>query len=211
VDTIETPVGPAGVDWQAPRGARGLLTLGHGAGGGVDARDIVAAAKAAVAAGFAVARVTQPYRMAGRKAPAPAPQLDAALTAVVTELVRKHRSLRGKPLILGGRSSGARVACRTAAAVGASGVLALAFPLHPPGRPESTRAAELLGVTVPVFIVQGDRDSFGTPPEFAALKPPKTIEIHVAPAADHGLKVPKGHPAVLPAAIDAFTNWLGQF
>ncbi|GAA1694006.1 hypothetical protein GCM10009765_49090 [Fodinicola feengrottensis] len=205
---IETPSGIAGVHWQAPRGAAGLLVLGHGAGGGVDARDIVAVAKGAVESGFAVARLTQPYRMAGRKAPAPAAQLDAAMAAVVAELVRKHRTLRGKPLILGGRSSGARVACRTAASVGAAGVLALAFPLHPPGKPEKSRAEELLGVDVPVLVVQGERDPFGAPDEFRALKLPSTVRLHVAAAADHGLKVPKAHPPALPDVVTTATAWL---
>jgi predicted alpha/beta-hydrolase family hydrolase len=205
---FETPAGIAGVLWEAPRGARGLLTLGHGAGGGVDARDIVAVGKAAVQAGFAVARIIQPYRMAGRRAPAPAPQLDTALGAVVPQLIAKHRSLRGKPLILGGRSSGARVACRTAATVRASGVLALAFPLHPPGKPEKSRAEELLAVEVPVLVVQGERDPFGSPDELRAVGLGPEIQLHVAPAADHGLKVAKGQPPVLPDIVTAVTTWL---
>ena len=205
---IETPSGIAGVHWQAPRGVVGLLVLGHGAGGGVDARDLVAVAKVAVGSGYAVARLTQPYRMAGRKAPAPAPQLDVAMAAVVAELVRKHRTIRGKPLILGGRSSGARVACRTAATVGAAGVLALAFPLHPPGKPERSRADELLGVDVPVLVVQGERDAFGSPDELRSVGLPATVELHVAPAADHGLKVPKAHPPVLPDIVAHVAEWL---
>ena len=133
--------------------------LGHGAGGGITAPDLVTATEAAHAAGASVALVEQPYRVAGRKSPAPAHQLDAAWTAVVAEL-------RGDLLLLcGGRSSGARVACRTAAETGAAGVLCLAFPLHPPGRPEKTRLDELEAVEVPVLIVQGESDPFGMPPE----------------------------------------------
>ena len=144
------------------RGAVGALVLGHGAGGGVGARDLTAAAEAAGAERFSVALVEQPYRVAGRRSPAPAAQLDAAWIAVVAKL--RSGPLRRVPLVTGGRSSGARVACRTAAETGAIGVLCLAFPLHPPGRPEKSRLSELDGVTAPVLIVQGESDPFGMPP-----------------------------------------------
>jgi predicted alpha/beta-hydrolase family hydrolase len=158
---IDTPHGPARAHLDDVEGARALLILGHGAGGGVTAPDLTAAAEAARAAGVSVALVEQPYRVAGRRSPAPAPQLDAAWIAVV-------EALRGElPILCGGRSSGARVACRTAAATGAAGVLCLAFPLHPPGRPEKTRLPELEAVRVPVLIVQGESDPFGMPPEAA--------------------------------------------
>jgi uncharacterized protein len=161
VREIETPHGPARVHLRPADDPRGLLVLGHGAGGGVEARDIVAAAGAALAEGFSVVLVEQPYRVAGRKSPAPAAQLDAAWTAVIEDV-------RGEgPLITGGRSAGARVACRTAAATGAAGVLCLAFPVHPPGKPEKSRLDELDAVEVPVLIVQGTSDPFGTPPEAA--------------------------------------------
>jgi predicted alpha/beta-hydrolase family hydrolase len=156
---IPTPHGPATVvlDVEASR-PTALLVLGHGAGGGVEAPDLVAAKKAAVAAGLVVARVTQPYRVAGRKSPAPAAQLDTAWTVVVEHLKDSYTG----PLIVGGRSSGARVACRTAAAVGADGVLCLAFPLHPPGRPEKSRADEL-ETGLPTLVVNGGSDPFGVP------------------------------------------------
>jgi uncharacterized protein len=158
---IETPHGPARAHLTHAEDPRGLLVLGHGAGGGVGARDLVKAQSAALAEGFSVALVEQPYRVAGRKSPAPAAQLDAAWIAVV-------EYLRGDlPLVTGGRSSGARVACRTAGETGAVGVLCLAFPLHPPGRPEKTRLPELEAVRVPVLIVQGESDPFGMPPEAA--------------------------------------------
>jgi uncharacterized protein len=160
VREIETPHGPARAHLRPADDPRGLLVLGHGAGGGVQARDIVAAAGAALAEDFSVVLVEQPYRVAGRKSPAPAAQLDAAWTAVI-EAVRAD----DLPLITGGRSSGARVACRTAAATGAAGVLCLAFPVHPPGKPEKSRLDELDGVSVPVLIVQGTSDPFGMPPE----------------------------------------------
>jgi predicted alpha/beta-hydrolase family hydrolase len=157
---VETPHGPARAHLQLADAPRGALVLGHGAGGGVGARDIVRAAKAAES--FNVALVEQPYLVAGRKSPAPAAQLDAAWIAVVEHL--RTGPLADLPLVTGGRSAGARVACRTAAATGAAGVLCLAFPVHPPGRPEKTRLAELDAVTVPVLIVQGESDPFGMPP-----------------------------------------------
>ncbi len=129
---LDTPHGPARAHLHPARRPRALLVLGHGAGGGVTAPDLVAAAEAANAAGVSVALIEQPYRVAGRRSPAPAHQLDAAWLAVVEQLREVP------PLLCGGRSSGARVACRTAAATGAAGVLCLAFPLHPPGRPEKT-------------------------------------------------------------------------
>jgi predicted alpha/beta-hydrolase family hydrolase len=153
---LDTPHGPARA--HVERGGDGMLVLGHGAGGGVGAPDIQAAARVARAAGLGVALVEQPYRVAGRRAPAPAAQLDAAWTAVVEQL-----GVTG-PLVAGGRSSGARVACRTAAATGAAAVMCLAFPVHPPGRPEKSRLAELDAVAVPVLVVQGESDPFGMPP-----------------------------------------------
>ena len=135
---VETPHGVAWADLDRPRAASAVLALGHGAGGGVEAPDLVAVRDAAVAAGYAVARITQPYRVAGRRGVAPAPQLDAAWLVAVAA-VRRQRGFARLPLVVGGRSSGARVACRTSADAGAAGVLALAFPVHPPGKPQSTR------------------------------------------------------------------------
>lgn len=136
--------------------------LGHGAGGGVAARDLVTVTQAARAEGFSVALVEQPYRVAGRRSQAPAKQLDAAWVAVADELAGGE--LGGLPLVVGGRSAGARVACRTVAETGAVAVLCLAFPLHPPGRPEKTRLEELDAVELPVLVVQGTSDPFGMPP-----------------------------------------------
>jgi predicted alpha/beta-hydrolase family hydrolase len=159
--TIDTPHGPARADLHcAPEGRAGLL-LGHGAGGGVGAPDLVAATRGAAAAGVHVALVEQPYRVAGRRAPAPANQLDTAWLAVVEALSAEW--FKDLPLVFGGRSSGARVACRTAAAGQAVAVLCLAFPVHPPGRPDKTRMPELDGVTVPTLVVQGESDPFGMP------------------------------------------------
>ncbi len=158
---IDTPHGPALAHLHAAEGPRAGLVLGHGAGGGVAARDLVAATKAALEAGVSVALVEQPYRVAGRRSPAPATQLDAAWRAVIEHL--RRNALSGLPLITGGRSSGARVACRTAAGTGAAGVLCLAFPVHPPGKPEKSRLDELDSVQVPVLVIQGESDPFGMP------------------------------------------------
>jgi predicted alpha/beta-hydrolase family hydrolase len=133
--------------------------LGHGAGGGIQSPDLQGAARAANDAGLSVALVEQPYRVAGRRSQAPARQLDEAWVAVVTQL------FEALPLIVGGRSAGARVACRTVEQTQAVAVLCLAFPVHPPGRPEKTRLAELDAVRVPTLVVQGERDPFGIPPE----------------------------------------------
>jgi uncharacterized protein len=143
----------------------GALVLGHGAGGGIDAPDLGAAAGAAEQAGFSVALVEQPYRVAGRRSQPAATQLDACWLAVVLKL--SQGELAGLPLVVGGRSAGARVACRTAAGAAAVAVLCLAFPVHPPGKgddPAKSRLPELDAVRVPVLVVQGERDAFGVPP-----------------------------------------------
>jgi uncharacterized protein len=174
---IDTPRGPAGVRISDPAGRpAALLVLGHGAGGGVDAPDLQRVQAVALAAGVRVALVTQPYRIAGRRAPAPAPQLDEAWTAVVGQIADG-----AVPLLVGGRSSGARVACRTASALGAAGVLCLAFPLHPPGKPDRSRAPEL-PTGIPTLVVNGDRDPFGVP------EPTPCVEVAVRLGATHDLR-----------------------
>jgi predicted alpha/beta-hydrolase family hydrolase len=174
---IPTPVGLAWADVDPGDGP--LLALGHGAGGSVDTPDLLAIRTAATAAGITIARITQPYRVEGKRAPAAAPRLDAAWLAVLAVL---RERLQPRRVVVGGRSSGARVACRTATAVGADAVVALAFPLHPPGRPEKSRLAELELPDVPVLVVQGDRDAFGRPPAGPGRR------ILVIEGADHGLK-----------------------
>jgi uncharacterized protein len=163
---IDTPFGTARAHLTSADDPRAALVLGHGAGGGVQAKDLVAVAHVAHSVGLSFVLVEQPYRVAGRRSPAPAHQLDAAWTAVIDDLVLGE--LRGLPLVVGGRSSGARVACRTAEAVSAIGVLCLAFPLQPPrrsgGKPAQSRLPELDAVTVPMLVVQGMRDPFGIPP-----------------------------------------------
>jgi len=159
-----------------------LVVLGHGAGGGVEAPDLLSVRTAALATGAVVARVEQPYRIAGRRAPAPAGQLDAAWVAVLHALVARYPTV---PLITGGRSSGARVACRTARATRAVAVLTLAFPLRPPWNPATSRATELIEAGVPVLVVNGERDPFGVP------EPSELVTVHVIPGADHSLRMGK--------------------
>jgi predicted alpha/beta-hydrolase family hydrolase len=194
---IETPHGAARAHVRIAGDARAALFLGHGAGGGVNAPDLVAAAGVALAEAVTVVLVEQPYRVAGRRSPPRAPQLDAAWIAVVEHL--RAGALGGLPLITGGRSSGARVACRTAGATGAIGVLCLAFPLRPPRReglePAPSRLPELEAVTVPVLIVQGERDPFGLPPG----GPRREVAVV---GGDHGLKTD------LAATTTAVAAWL---
>ena len=138
------------------------LVLGHGAGGGTESPDLVGATKAAGSARLSVGLVEQPYRVAGRRSPAPASQLDAAWAAVVSQL--REGPFSGLPILTGGRSLGARVACRTAATTDSVAVLCLAFPLHPPGRPEKSRLPELDAVKVPTLVVQGESNPSGRHP-----------------------------------------------
>lgn len=160
-ETVETDAGPARVTWHRAAGARLVLAASHGVGGGIEARDLRALAEVLPAHGVSVALVEQPWRVAGKKV-APAPRtLDVGWRGVWPALAEQ-----GLPVVSGGRSAGARVACRTAVELGAAGVLALSFPLHPPGKPEKSRAAELLGAGVPALVVQGGNDPFGRPEEF---------------------------------------------
>ena len=180
VRTWGTPHGDARLHVDRARRPRATLFLQHGAGGGPEAPDLVALAVTLPRQGITVIRLEQPWRVAGRKV-APAPGLlDASAVAVVDRL--RSRT----PLVLGGRSAGARSSCRIAHHLGACAVLALSFPLHPPGKPERSRAEELAAVRVPTLVVQGERDAFGTPGEFPPDQP-----LVVVPAADHGLATPK--------------------
>jgi predicted alpha/beta-hydrolase family hydrolase len=194
---LETPVGAARAHLHLVDEASAALVLGHGAGGGVESPDLVAARDAALEAGVGVVLVEQPYRVAGRRSPAPTHQLDTAWTSVLAQL--REDVLAELPVVCGGRSSGARVACRTAAEVGAAAVLCLAFPVHPPGRgddPTKSRLSELDAVTVPTLVVQGERDPFGIPPE----GPNRTVVL-----------VPGTHSLRSTAAIGAaVSDWLGS-
>ena len=192
VSSVATPGGPAEVWLELPAGGpRALLLLGHGAGGTVGSPDLAAVTAAALAAGYAVARVTQPYRVAGKKAPPRAPALDEAWLAVAAAV-----AVPELPLVVGGRSSGARVACRTATALGAAAVVALAFPTRPP-RSDQDRLAELAAPAVPVLVVQGAGDPFGIPPD----APGRTVT--VLPGATHTIRGPAAR-----VAASTVVDWL---
>ncbi|MFI5753772.1 alpha/beta family hydrolase [Streptomyces sp. NPDC051569] len=195
--TVETPAGDARITWHLAKRPRLVLAAGHGAGGGIEARDLQALAAALPALGVTVALVEQPWRVAGKKL-APAPKtLDTGWRALWPALERP-----GQPIVAGGRSAGARVACRTAGELGAHAVLALSFPLHPPGRPEKSRAAELLESGVPTLVVQGGNDPFGRPAEY----PGGPYELLEVPGADHGFAVAKRAPISQEDALGILTK-----
>ncbi|MER6115443.1 alpha/beta family hydrolase [Streptomyces sp. NPDC001743] len=196
-ETVDTATGTARITWFPAREPRLLLALGHGAGGGIEARDLRALAGALPAGGVGVALVEQPWRVAGKKL-APAPRtLDTGWRGLWPALAAP-----GLPVVAGGRSAGARVACRTAAGLGARAVLALSFPLHPPGRPEKSRADELLGSGLPTLVVQGGNDPFGRPAEF----PPGEYRIAEVPHGDHGFAVPKRSGLTEAQAMEILTT-----
>lgn len=198
---VPTPYGDGRLVVHRARRPIATLVLSHGAGNGIEARDLAALAAALPGQGFTVALFEQPWRVAGRAIATAPPTLDVGLVAAV-DLMRPRA-----PLVVGGRSAGARSAARCALRLGAAGCLALAFPLHPPGRPEKTRVGELLGAGVPTLVVQGERDAMGSPEEF-----PGDVHLVVVPTADHGLKVPARAPLTQPEALDlvveATLEWL---
>ncbi|WP_413758905.1 alpha/beta family hydrolase [Streptomyces sp. MMBL 11-3] len=201
VQTVDTDAGTARITWHraeaVKKKARLVLAAGHGAGGGIEAPDLRALAAELPAHGVTVALVEQPWRVAGKKL-APAPKtLDAGWRGLWPALAAP-----GLPVVAGGRSAGARVACRTAGELGAHAVLALSFPLHPPGRPERSRAAELLGTGVPTLVVQGGNDPFGRPGEF----PEGAYGLVEVPYGDHGFAVPKRAPVGREQALTVLTD-----
>ena len=201
VSVVPTPHGDARLFKDRSRTPFATLLLGHGAGGGVDSRDLEALAEGLPRNGISVVRMEQPWHVAGKRI-APRPQvLDACFVAAADKL--RVRT----PLVVGGRSAGARSAARTAKQLGAAGFLALAFPLHPPGRPERSRLDELEAVEVPVLVVQGERDPFGTPEEF-----PDKHDLTVVPGADHGFKVPKrgviSQEEAMAIIVEATLEWV---
>ena len=197
---VPTPKGDARLVIRRAKRPLATLVLTHGAGGGIDAPDLVRLARTLPQQDLSVVLVEMPWRVAGKKlAPAPA-VIDECFIAVLDDM--RTRS----PLILGGRSAGARSACRIARDAGARGVLALSFPLHPPGKPEKSRLSELQHARVPTLVVQGERDPFGTPEEF-----PDNVDLAVVPAADHSMKVPKSAPVTqaeaLAVVLEATLEW----
>ncbi|WP_371644734.1 MULTISPECIES: alpha/beta family hydrolase [unclassified Streptomyces] len=209
-ESVDTPAGEARITWHpAPaRTARLVLAVSHGAGGGIEARDLQALAAALPVHGITVALVEQPWRVAGKKVAAAPKVLDEGWRALWPALAKP-----GLPVVAGGRSAGARVACRTAAELGAAGVLALAFPLHPPGRPEKSRAGELTGAGRPTLVVQGGRDPFGRPEEFPPPTAQAPYELVEVPYGDHGFAVPKKagptQDETLTVITEAVAAWLG--
>ncbi|MBT2400345.1 alpha/beta family hydrolase [Streptomyces sp. ISL-100] len=200
---VDTEVGQARITWVEAEAPWAVLAVSHGAGGGIGARDLQGLAGALPARGVTVALVEQPWRVAGKKV-APAPKtLDAGWRGLWPALVKP-----GLPVVAGGRSAGARVACRTAVELGARAVLALSFPLHPPGRPEKSRAQELLDAGVPTLVVQGGNDPFGKPEEF----PDGAYDLVEVPYGDHGFAVPKkagvSPDQVVETITDAVGNWI---
>ncbi|MFI5827011.1 alpha/beta family hydrolase [Streptomyces sp. NPDC051578] len=210
-ESVDTPAGEARITWHPATGraARLVLALGHGAGGGIEARDLRALAAALPGEGVTVALVEQPWRVAGKKVAAAPKVLDEGWRALWPAL-----RAPGLPVVAGGRSAGARVACRTAGELDAAGVLALAFPLHPPGRPEKSRAEELLGAGRPTLVVQGGRDPFGHPGEFPPPGPHTPYELVAVPHGDHGFAVPKRAGTTQEEALAVITGavagWLGR-
>ena len=195
---IKTAAGQALAEVETPEHPALLLALTHGAGGGVATKDILAAKKAGLNAGAAVALVTQPYRVRGASAPGSPDRQDAAWLEVIAVLREQYPGL---PLVQGGRSNGARVACRTALRANAAAVIALAFPLHPPGKaddPARSRAGELRSAGVPVLVINGERDPFGIPDASDAAK------LVVLAGQAHALS---GHADVITAEVGA---WLDQ-
>ncbi|TIC88809.1 hydrolase [Nocardioides sp. GY 10113] len=184
---VETPQGPARLQIHRARQASATLVMGHGAGRGIDAPDLVALAKALPHNGVSVMLLEQPWVAQGRKVAPPPATLDAVLRSVMDGLRLRT------PLILGGRSAGARSAVRCGQALGASGCLAVSFPLHPPGKPERSRLGELAGAGIPTLVVQGERDPMGRPEEYPDPLPPQ-VDLAVVPGGDHGLVVPKRGP-----------------
>ncbi|WP_274561883.1 alpha/beta family hydrolase [Streptomyces spiramyceticus] len=196
-EIVETGVGEARITWAEARKPRIVLAVSHGAAGGIGARDLQGLAAALPPRGVTVALVEQPWRVAGKKL-APAPKtLDAGWRDLWPALAKA-----GLPVVAGGRSAGARVACRTAVELGACAVLALSFPLHPPGRPEKSRADELLGAGVPTLVVQGGNDPFGKPAEF----PEGDYELLEVPYADHGFAVPKKAGSTEEQVLEVITS-----
>ncbi|MFG2380339.1 alpha/beta hydrolase family protein [Streptomyces avermitilis] len=204
-ELIETDAGTARITWHQARKATLVLAVSHGAGGGIEVRDLQALARVLPGHGVTVALVEQPWRVAGKKM-APAPKtLDVGWRGLWPAVAKA-----GLPVIAGGRSAGARVACRTATELGAAAVLALSFPLHPPGKPEKSRADELLGAGVPTLVVQGGNDPFGKPEEF----PNGSYELVEVPYGDHGFAVPKraplGQEEALAIITERVVEWAGS-
>jgi len=207
--TVETTVGPGRLSVDAADDPRAVVWFGHGAGGGIDATDLAALAAALPALGISVVRYEQPWRVAGKRVASRPAALD---TAWLETAAAVDRIADGLPVVVGGRSAGARVACRTAASTGAAGVVCLAFPLHPPGRPEKSRLDELLTPQVPVLVLQGDRDTFGSAATVSAeVGERANIRVVTVPGADHGMRVLTSSPLPAAAVRDLVVSSVAAF
>jgi hypothetical protein len=190
---VDTPQGQGRLFVDLAQQPSSILALGHGAGGGVAAADLELLARSLPELGVSVVRFEQPWRTAGRTVGAPPPRLDEAWRAALSWLVDQEWAKH--PLFVGGRSAGARVACRTASDTDPAAIVCLAFPLHLPGRPEKSRLAELLMPTVPRLVLQGSKDSFGTAQELrTATAEAPGITVVELPGADHGYHLAKAAP-----------------
>jgi predicted alpha/beta-hydrolase family hydrolase len=200
---IDTPYGEGLLVTSRARSPVATLLLSHGAGNGIDTPDLVALDRALPPQGITVVRFEQPWRVAGRRLATAPKTLDVALTHAA------NRMRVRTPLVVGGRSAGARSAARTARSLGAAGCLAIAFPLHPPGRPESTRVDELRNVRVPTLVVQGEKDPMGRPDEFPDLP---GVDLTVIPGGDHALRVGKRSPLspqdALAVLVESTLEWM---
>lgn len=177
---IDTAHGPARVVAHLASQPRADVVLSHGAGRGIDGADLVQMAQTLSEHSYNAYLVEQPWVARGRKVADRPAVLDACLATVLGVLV-----LPG-PLVLAGRSAGSRSSFRLARDHHAVAAFAMAFPLHPLGRPENTRVSELLEAGVPTLVIQGERDQMGRPAEF-----PTGTNMVVVPGADHGYRVPK--------------------
>ncbi len=201
---VPTPHGEARLVTRRARSPFVTLLLSHGAGGGLGARDLEVLAARLPRHGATVVLLEQPWRVAGRKVATPPPTLDDALVAAA-------RTLRTRtPLVVGGRSAGARSAARSAAGLGAAGCLALSFPLHPPGQPGKSRLEELRTAGVPTLVVQGEQDTMGRPDEFPDDL--EHVDFAVVPGGDHGLRVPKAaglsQAEAMEIVVESALEWL---
>ncbi|GAB3786419.1 alpha/beta hydrolase family protein [Nocardioides ungokensis] len=198
---VATPHGDGRLVTDRSRHPLATLLVSHGAGNGIDTRDLEALARNLPRNGITVVRFEQPWKVAGRKVATSPKSLDEALVAAANQL--RVRT----PMVVGGRSAGARSAARCARDLGAVGCLALAFPLHPPGHPEKSRLPELRGARVPTLVIQGERDTMGRPEEF-----PADVEMAVVPSADHSLKVlargPVSQDDAMEIVVEATLEWI---
>jgi predicted alpha/beta-hydrolase family hydrolase len=206
---VPTSIGPGRLVVDEADEPRAVLWLGHGAGGGIGTLDLAALAATLPNHGITVARYEQPWRVAGRKVGVRPAALDVAWRETAP-LVRQIAG--GLPVVVGGRSAGARVACRTASSVGAVAIVCLAFPLHPPGSPDKSRLSELLAPEVPVLVLQGERDTFGSAATLAAeVGARRSIRVIAVPGADHSMKVLASSPLNASAVAELVTSSVADF